>query len=138
MTHRIIFILLIIVAFTSCRNNKNIKQENSIIRKDSIVEEKIICKELHTYYDKQGNIQEKGCQGLYNGMKVPVGTWSFYNKGCLVKEIYYHNDEFGKDYILFKYFNKGKMYKELITNNFILYETDSILLTRKEYLKRIK
>ncbi len=87
-------------------------------------------------YDSAGNITKKGIQGSYDGINIPVGTWYNYQNGKLIREIYYHNDELGKDYIKYKEYGNDGNLKESYSNNFILYETDSIPLSRQEYLLR--
>lgn len=89
-------------------------------------------------YDANGLIKEKGVQGNYNGIGVPIGTWWKYHNGSIVQEIYYHNDEFGSDYIIFKTYDENGSYKEEITNNYILYENEIIHLSEQEYLTRKK
>ena len=93
---------------------------------DSTIEnENIIFTQQYFIFDKIGNLNESGFQGLYNGIGVPVGTTIFYDtKGNVKKEIKYHNDEFGKDYILFKFYEKGKIIRSEKFNNYILYETE--------------
>lgn len=114
-----------------------------VIKRDSIIppthgDKSIVCQELHISYDKNGSVIEKGCQGEYEGIGVPVGTWYKFRNNKLIQEIFYHNDEFGKDYILYKNYNEQGDFNEIVTNNFILYETDSIVLSYQEYLKRKK
>lgn len=87
-------------------------------------------------YDSVGNIVRKGIQGSYNGINVPVGTWYNYLNGKLIREIYYYNDELEKEYIKYKEYGNDGSLKESYSNNFILYETDSIPLSRQEYLLR--
>jgi hypothetical protein len=119
-------------------DNQNMKYE--IIKKDSVIpsqtDELIICKELHISYDKNGFVTERGCQGEYKSIGVPVGTWFKYQNNNLVQEIFYCNDTIGKDYILYKNIDDQGNIEELITNNFILYETDSTRLSNHEYSKR--
>lgn len=118
--------------------DQTIKYE--IIKKDSLIitpaGDSVICKELHITYDQNGAVVEKGCQGEYNGTGMSVGTWYRYHNNKLVQELYYHNDEFGKDYILYKIINDQGEVEEIATNNHGLYQNDSIVLSRAEYLKR--
>lgn len=89
-------------------------------------------------YNAQKQIVAKGSQGIFNGMGVPVGTWHQYHNEVLVRELYYHNDESGKDYIRYKVYDENGNVSESYSNNFILHETDSISLSRAEYLLRMK
>jgi hypothetical protein len=121
-------------------DNQNINYE--IIKKDSLIltqtDDSVICMELHILYDKNGFVIEKGCQGEYEGIGVQVGTWYRYQNNEIIQEIYYHNDKLGKDYILFKNLKSKDVYEEKVTNNFILYQTDSIILSKEEYQNRNK
>ena len=102
----------------------------------------IKCSELHIAYDKNGNIKEKGCQGYVSNNDIStgmvVGTWYHYKNSRLTREVYYHNAEFGKDYIKHKIYDESGNFNEIFTNNFMLYETDSVTLTPKEIKKRVK
>ncbi len=83
---------------------------------------------IYSFYDN-GNLKEKGCQGIYNGYGVPVGAWYHYDlEKNLTTKTYYHNDEFGKDYILIEYYKNGTIEKTEKYNNYILYETEKKLL----------
>ena len=64
---------------------------------------------------------------------MSVGTWYYYENQELIKEITFHNDVQGKDYIIYRYFEGDSLKTERITNNFILYESDSLVLTPAEY-----
>lgn len=76
---------------------------------------------------KNENLKESGFQGLYNGFGVPISTTVFYDaNGNIEKEIIYHNDEFGKDYILFNFYKKGQIIRSEKFNNYILYETEKL------------
>jgi hypothetical protein len=100
--------------------NENISQDCSIINdKDSFD-----CLKLYISYYPNKKVKEKGCQGMYHGMGTPVGTWFKYDSvGNLKQTIYYHPDEFGKDYkIVYKY-KKGKQISKTIFNNDEQYET---------------
>lgn len=121
------------------------KEKEIVIKKDSLIihnKDTIQCNELHIIYDESGNIKEKGCQGYVNlpdiSTGMSVGTWYYFENGTLSKEVYYHNAEFGKDYIKYKIYNSDGSYKEWFTNNFMLYETDSIALTPQEIRKRVR
>ncbi len=76
------------------------------------------------YYDN-GSLKEKGCQGLYNGTGMSVGRWYNYDTLTNLESItYYHNNQFGKDFILKQVYYKGGKLKSLEKyNNYILYET---------------
>lgn len=89
-------------------------------------------------YNAQRQIVAEGMQGTYNGTGVPVDAWYVYQNGKLVREMYYHNDESGKDYIRYKIYDENGNVSESYSNNFILYETDSLPLSKTEYLLRIK
>ena len=58
--------------------------------------------------------------------------WVKVEDGKLVKEEYYHNGSYGKDYII-HFLYKTKYTKEIIvTNNFQLYQNDSVVLYPKK------
>lgn len=114
-------------------------------KKDSLIvydRDTIKCKELHIAYDENENIKEKGCQSYVSNNDIStgmsVGTWFYYKNGKISREIYYHNEPFGKDYIKHKIYDENGNYKEIYTNNFILYETDSIVLSPQQIKRRIK
>lgn len=114
-----------------------------IIQKDSLfysftTADSLLCEELHITYNANGYLIEKGCQGTYIGTGMSVGTWYYYENQELIKEITFHNDVQGKDYIIYRYFEGGSLKTERITNNFILYESDSLVLTPAEYEDRKK
>ena len=107
-------------------------------QKDSIIYDidTVKCNAVHILYDPKGNIIFRGCQGaaanedINTGMSV--GTWYYYKDGKLVKEEYYHNGSYGKDYII-HFLYKTKYTKEIIvTNNFQLYQNDSVVLYPKK------
>jgi hypothetical protein len=111
------------------------------IRTDSLIinnNDTLHCNELHLLYDEQGNLVEKGCQGFYAGMGMCVGTWYIYKNKKLVQEVYYHNDEYGKDYIIFRNYNEKGEYREIITNNFSFYENEITFLSPEEIKKRVR
>ncbi len=94
---------------------------------------------LSIFYDSTGLVRTTGIQGFYKGTGIPVGTWKEYNEGKLVRNIYYHLDTFGADYIRFsdyKYYDSTQTMREVYTNNFVLYETDSVPLNLEEYERR--
>ena len=107
---------------------KNGKTEFIEIAKDSsIIYNGDTCKCLSlliNYFDN-GMVKEKGCQGLFNGTGLPVGHWFGYDKsGNVESKTYYHNDKFGKDFILKEFFYlNGKPKSVEKYNNYILYET---------------
>lgn len=114
-----------------------------IIQKDSLfysftTADSLLCEELHVTYNAEGYLIEKGCQGTYDGTGMSVGTWYYYENQELIKEITFHNDVQGKDYIIYRYFEGDSLKTERITNNFILYESDSLVLTPAEYETRKK
>ncbi|GIZ16028.1 hypothetical protein RCZ15_22390 [Capnocytophaga catalasegens] len=112
--------------------------------KDSIIYDKdtVRCSELHIIYDKKGNIVEKVCQGTVKNEDVntgmSVGTSYHYKDNKLIKELYFHNAKRGNDYILHKIYDDKGRYKEIYTNNYMLYENDSIVLSPKEIKRRTK
>ena len=71
-------------------------------------------------------------------MGMSVGTWYFYKDNKLVKELYFHNAKIGDDYILHKIYNAKGGYKEIYTNNYMLYENDSVVLSPQEIKRRTK
>lgn len=113
-------------------------------KKDSIIYDKdtVGCSELHILYDKKGNVVEKVCQGTAKNedinMGMSVGTWYFYKDNKLIKELYFHNAKIGDDYILHKIYNDKGGYKEIYTNNYMLYENDSVVLSPQEIKRRTK
>ena len=107
-------------------------------QKDSIIYDidTVKCSALHILYDPNGNVIFRGCQGTAANEDInagmSVGTWYYYKDGKLVKEEYYHNGSYGKDYII-HFLYKTKYTKEIIvTNNFQLYQNDSVVLYPKK------
>lgn len=109
-------------------DNNKIKEEEFILDGCIDTDKNIFSNKFIISYDSEGFISEKGIQGTYNGNGVPVGTWYFYKKRKLIQTRYYHNDTFGADYILYKNFENENGFKEYKTNNFVLYNNDSLLL----------
>lgn len=115
------------------------------IKKDSIVmqtEKKCVnCDYLNIIYNENGEMIEKFCQGHVQNNTIStgmyVGTRYLYKNKKIVYEIIFNNDDFGLDYNIYKIYGDS-VYKEIFTNNFDLYETDSIVLSDKEISKRIK
>lgn len=114
-------------------------------KNDSLIiygKDTIKCNELHIIYDKNGNLKEKGCQGYVSNNNIStgmsVGTWYYYKKGKLTRKVYYHNADFGKDYIKHTIYDENGNFNDVFTNNFMLYETDSIVLSPQEIKKRMK
>ncbi len=150
----IVNILLIIISCQNQNNLSNIENSYSILNNkksiktksffkngrlsevsfvcDSIIKlknEKIICSSLYYSFYINGNLKEKGCQGIYNGFGVPVGIWFLYDKkNNLISTSYYHNDSYGKDFILVNNFVDGKIKKTTKYNNYILYENEKRIL----------
>lgn len=108
--------------------SNKIKEEAFILDGCIDIEKNIFSERLIISYDSEGFISEYGIQGRYNGNGVPIGTWHFYKKGKLIQTRYYHNDTLGADYILYKNFEDTNGFKEYKTNNFVLYNNDSLLL----------
>ncbi|MCX8533194.1 hypothetical protein [Chryseobacterium luquanense] len=105
------------------------------LRKDSLIVTKkdtCLCIFLSIKYFSNGKIKETGCQGEYNSMGVPVGTWKVFDSlGKVEESIYYHPDKFGNDYkIIKKYNQKGKLISEKTYNNDIQYENELIELKK--------
>ena len=157
MNNSLYVIAIILLSFLSCKNQyvkrnidnsifiQNIKKKvisktfhkNGKISEisfdcDSIINlknEKISCSSITYSFYSNGNLKEKGCQGIYNGYGIPVGTWYFYDKKNKLKSTtYYHNDQYGKDFILVNYFVNDKLVKTEKYNNYILYENEKKLL----------
>ena len=92
-------------------------------------------KVTNTYFDyaffryyKNGKLKEKGFQGRYKEIGTSVGRWEEYNRdGNLIKKTIFHNDTFGRDYILIEYYKNMKLYKIERYNNYILYENEQVL-----------
>ncbi|MBV7440711.1 hypothetical protein KRX57_04700 [Weeksellaceae bacterium TAE3-ERU29] len=123
-------------------NGNKTSEVRYFVKGDSLIlqgKDTIKCNELHIAYDKNGNVKEKGCQGYISNADIStgmsVGTWFYYKNGELIKEVYFHNAEFGKDYIIHRCFNDEE-FTDVITNNFILYENDSVPLSPSEIKKR--
>ncbi len=145
-----IFLMLILSA--SCTTNTNKSKPMIIIQAEVDTKRKIIDKNYfksgiisyidyemdsfdiaknikytRVFYDfyENGSVKNKGFQGTYGGMGVAVGTWEEYNpQGELILKTHYHNDIFGKDYILREYIKKGKVIKTEKYYNDSQYETD--------------
>lgn len=148
--------ILVLFSITSCSTPTPTPQDEikpngeeegeiitKIIQKDSLfysftTADSVLCEELHITYNADGYLIEKGCQGSYDGAGTSVGTWYYYENQERIKEITFHNDMQGKDYIIYRYFEGGSLKTERITNNFILYETDSLVLSTAEYEERKK
>jgi TPR repeat protein len=83
------------------------------------------CYFLFVDYYPNGRIKEEGCQGHYNGGGIQVGNWYEYDfSGKLVRSIYYHPDEYGKDYkIVITYDKNGGILTKKIFNHDDLYGT---------------
>ena len=112
-------------------------------QRDSIIYDidTVKCNELHIVYDQMGHVIARGCQGIAANEDIntgmSVGTWYYYKDGKLMKEEYYHNGSFGKDYII-HFLYKTKYTKEIIvTNNFQLYENDSVVLYPKKVAGKV-
>lgn len=99
------------------------------------------CGHLNLIYNKKGEVIEKVCQGYVQNDSISTGMYVgnryIYKDRKLAYEAFYNNDNFGLDYIIHKLYNNGT-YKEVITNNFALYETDSIVLSKEEIAKRVR
>jgi antitoxin component YwqK of YwqJK toxin-antitoxin module len=98
---------------------ESVKDSTIIYNKDTCK-----CLSLLLNYYSSGLLKEKGCQGVYNGTGVPVGSWITYDETLNIEsKTYYHNDEFGKDFILKEsYYKEGKLKSLEKYNNYILYE----------------
>lgn len=119
-------------------NGKISNEIDYFTRRDSVIYDidTVKCSELHIVYDENGHMIARGCQGIAENEDIntgmSVGTWSYYKDGKLVKEEYYHNGSFGKDYII-HFLYKSKYTREIIvTNNFQLYQNDSVVLYPKK------
>ncbi|MDR2205207.1 MAG: hypothetical protein LBE36_03495 [Flavobacteriaceae bacterium] len=84
---------------------------------------------IYSFYEN-GKIKEIENEGIFNGFHVPMGTrYKYSSDGKLIQKIYYNNDDFGKDFILFEYYdNNEKLIKTEKYNNYILYETEPKLI----------
>ena len=100
------------------------------------------CLELEIDYDEKGNIIGRSCNGIASNEDVntgfAVGTCYVYKDNKLVKELYFHNAKIGDDYILHKIYDGKGGYKEIYTNNYMLYENDSVVLSPQEIKRRTK
>jgi len=126
------------------RNNKLISETFHFPKKDSMIygRDTEQCLELEINYDEKGNIIGRSCNGIASNEDINtgfgVGTAYVYKDNKLVKELYFHNAKRGDDYILHKIYNGKGGYKEIYTNNYMLYENDSVVLSPKEIKRRIK
>ena len=126
------------------RKGKLVYESFHFSAKDSMIYGRDIeqCDELEIRYDEKGNIIRRTCNGLVSNEGISanfaVGTAYVYKDNKLVKELYFHNAKRGDDYILHKIYNGKGGYKEIYTNNYMLYENDSIVLSPKEIKRRIK
>lgn len=83
-----------------------------------------ISEKIYTFH-RNGKLKSVAFQGFYNGNGVPVFKEKRYNTlGEKTLEIIYHNDVFGKDFIIYKHYRKDSIYLTEKFNNYILYETE--------------
>ena len=126
------------------RNNKLISETFHFPEKDSMIygRDTEQCLELEIDYDEKGNIIGRSCNGIASNEDVntgfAVGTCYVYKDNKLVKELYFHNAKIGDDYILHKIYDGKGGYKEIYTNNYMLYENDSVVLSPQEIKRRTK
>ena len=126
------------------RNNKLISETFHFPKKDSMIygRDTEQCLELEINYDEKGNIIQRSCNGIASNEDINtgfgVGTCYIYKNNKLIKELYFHNAKRGDDYILHKIYDGKGGYKEIYTNNYMLYENDSVVLSPKEIKRRIK
>lgn len=112
--------------------------------KDSMIYGRDIeqCDELEIRYDEKGNVTQRSCNGIASNEDVntgfAVGTCYVYKDNKLVEELYFHNAKIGNDYILHKIYDGKGGYKEIYTNNYMLYENDSVVLSPQEIKRRTK
>lgn len=90
-----------------------------------------LCTDLFYHYDNNGRITVKGCQGVYMGAGVPVGTWSYFHDNKLIRTVFHHNDILGKDYMRHTLYAPDGSTRVITTNNFMLYETDSVTISNR-------
>lgn len=149
------FANITLLLFCSCTNKKNYCDNNFIdIRKKnthkilsekfyengvtseivydldstSVFEQVTFSTVFYKFY-KNGNLMEKGFQGVYKEFHIPVGTWLKYNETCqLISKTTFHNDTVGKDFILVEYFRKSHLVRREKSNNYILYENEKKLI----------
>ena len=121
------------------RKGKLVYESFHFSAKDSMIYGRNIeqCDELEIRYDEKGNIIRRSCNGLVS-TGFAVGTAYVYKDNKLVKELYFHNAKIGDDYILHKIYDGKGGYKEIYTNNYMLYESDSVTLSPKEIKRRIR
>ena len=100
---------------------------------DSLILPEIIeiSEKIYTFH-RNGKLKSVSFQGFYNGNGVPVYKEKIFNaKGEKTLEIIYHNDVFGKDYIIYNHYKKDSIYLTEKFNNYILYETEKKLFNEK-------
>ena len=151
---KIQFILLLIFCFLNCNKKteqpKNIQKREIYVQKNDTISKtlypnkkikELIIKidsipsgELHLLFYENGNLKEKGYQGIIENESIStgmsIGTWYYYDSlKRLDSTIFFHNEKFGKDFIEVKrYFKTGKLKAIEKYNNHILYQNaiDSI------------
>ena len=126
------------------RNNKLLFETFYFPKKDSMIygRDTEQCLELEINYDEKGNVIRRLCNGIAANEDIntgfAVGTCYIYKDNKLIKELYFHNAKRGDDYILHKIYDDKGGYKEIYTNNYMLYENDSVALSPKEIKRRLK
>ena len=103
------------------------KTKQIVLKKDSLIDTNIICRELHMEYYENGTLKEKGCQGDYEGMGTSVGTWYLYDSLTnLVSKTIYHLGDFENAYKEEKlYYKNSKLKAEKKFKNDVLYEIEA-------------
>lgn len=84
-----------------------------------------------TFFHPNGQKREEGLNDEYQVWGMPVGTWHTYDsEGSLIETTFYHPDESGKDYMIVKEYDKGKLISTKIYNNYVQYESDPVELDK--------
>ena len=113
-------------------------------KKDSLIYDRdtVRCESLFIRYDLEGNIKEKICEGNFSCPDIAahtrMGTAFFYKGDKLIQEKYYHNDRREKDYIRHRVYDTMGNYREIYTNNYELFNNDSLILSPEEVRRRTK
>lgn len=112
------------VLFVHYFDNGQISSINLELDSLALPENIEITQKIYTFH-RNGKLKTVSFQGLYNSCGVPVLNKKVFDRnGNKTQEIIYHNDVFGKDYIIHHYFKNDSIYLTKKTNNYILYETE--------------
>lgn len=112
------------VKYVKYFNNGKISSITMVLDSLILPENIEISEKIYTFH-RNGKLKSVAFQGFYNGNGVPVFKEKRYNTlGEKTLEIIYHNDVFGKDFIIYNHYRKDSIYLTEKFNNYILYETE--------------